>query len=506
MHSWLNRTARDERGSITLLFAFGLATALILVGFAVDVGTAVRTRLRLQNGLDGAVLAASNVAVADDQRQSKFDSFLAANVQGKLGTIDSKNFVYNAGTGGTGTASLSIPTTFLRLIGVKNITVKTSATAYMAAIDLEVVFALDISGSMQFNDMGGGSRLNALKSSVSKMVDIIMQNKTASQKVKFAMVPFNMAVNIGTDNIGIVDDTSNPLFNGTTWAGCVLERRGAYASTDDYSAGASNGSGRWQAYIWPPAPNGSGRCLNKSNGTNSGYSSVEPAPLGTDPWMDGPNFNCPRYPMQRLTSSDSDIVSAVNGLQAYGNMGTTVGPAVGWAMRILSPTGPFAEGAPFDGKTRKIIIVVTDGEMVTDGMSCAGATNTVESYKFDPSKLQLDGRVLTSAPTNDSFTPYGYLQDSDPYNRGLVSALDANKELDRLSVAACDAAKSRSSQYPIEVFTIAASTGAGPGTRAETVLSKCASNGNFYYAADSTSLDEAFAKIAGEALRLRITK
>ena len=114
---------------------------------------------------------------------------------------------------------------------------------------------------------------------------------------------------------------------------------------------------------------------------------------------------------------------------------------------------------------------------------------------------------MNAAPADDSFTPYGFLLDSDPYNKGLASRLDADKELDRLSIDACAEAKAKASgAAAIEIFTIAASTGAGPGTRAESVLSKCAtSGGHFIYAAESTALDSAFEKIAEKALGLRLT-
>lgn len=290
----------------------------------------------------------------------------------------------------------------------------------------------------------------------------------------------------------------------------VLERRGGNFATDVYNPGAADGSGRWQAYVWPPAPNAgpANSCLNPSNGSNTGYQSVEPAPLGKDPWRQGPNYNCPRYAMTRLSTDDNAARNTINGLSAYANTGTTIGPAVGWGLRLLSPTGPFADGAAFSPGVRKILIVVTDGELVTDGTtSCSGQGNTASSYRFDPASLQLNGRVLTSGPSNDSFTPYGYLLDSDPYGKGLVTALDADKELDRLAIASCDAVKARNPSNPIEVYTIAASTAAGPGTRAEQVLSACASDsGHFVYAADASSLYAAFAKIGNQALRLRLTQ
>lgn len=481
----------------------------LLLGFAgaaVDYGQMVYLRSRLQTALDAATLAGSNPLIADADRQTRFLNTFKANYEPKLRVPENLTFTYTAGSGGQASGSFVYDTLFFKVLGKDQSTIGATSAARFDQTDIEIVFALDISGSMQAMDMGGGTRLSALKSAVNKLVDIVMANKSPAQNVKFGLVPFNMAVNIGPAHASLVEGTTNPLFTGTEWAGCVLERRNGYHAKDTYSSGSSNGSGRWPAYIWPPAPN-TGSCLNPSNGTNTGYQSVEAAPLGRNPWMNGPNFNCPRFPVTRLTSSDSTVRSAVTDLEAYGNMGTTVGPAVGWAFRMLSPDGPFKDGAALDGKTRKVMVVVTDGEMVTDGGSCAPATNSASIYKFDPASLGLQGRVMNAAPADDSFTPYGFLLDSDPYNKGLASRLDADKELDRLSIDACAEAKAKASgAAAIEIFTIAASTGAGPGTRAESVLSKCAtSGGHFIYAAESTALDSAFEKIAEKALGLRLT-
>lgn len=502
----VNTLRTDNSGSIAIMTAMLMTLLLGFAGAAVDYGQMVYLRSRLQTALDAATLAGSNPLIADADRQTRFLNTFKANYEPKLKVPENLTFTYTAGSGGQASGSFVYDTLFFKALGQQQSTIGATSAARFDQIDLEIVFALDISGSMRAGDMGGGTRLNALKTSVNKLVDIVLANKSANQNVKFGLVPFNMAVNIGTANASLVDGTTNPLFSGTEWGGCVLERRNGYHATDTYNAASTNGSGRWPAYIWPPAPN-TGSCLNPSNGMNTGYQSVEPAPLGKDPWSPGPNFNCPRYPITRLTSSDSTVRSAVSDLQAFGNMGTTVGPAVGWAFRMLSPDGPFKDGAALDGKTRKVMVVVTDGEMVTDGGSCAPATNSASTYKFDPASLGLQGNVLNSAPTNDSFTPYGYLLDSDPYSKGLASGLDADKELDRLSVDACTEAKAKASgAAAIEIFTIAASTGAGPGTRAQSVLSKCATTtSHFIYAAEATPLDAAFEKIAEKALGLRLT-
>lgn len=499
--------AHSDGGAIAILTALCLTLVLGIVGLGVDVGQMLELQRRGQASLDAAVLAASNALVPDNERQKAFETSFAKNFGGDASSIRKVKFQHSSTTGGVGTLTLEYVPTVMRALGQSSKTFDLVSKAMVEdGVDLEVVFVLDISGSMNATDMGEGSRLAALKSSVNLLIDTVLANKPPSQSVKFGIVPFNMAVNVGTDNAAIVENSGHALFAGTEWGGCVLERRGGFHAKGAYNAAATDGSGKWPAYIWPPEPNGTSSCLNLSNGSNDGYVTVEPAPLGRDPWMTGPNFNCPRFPITRLTTSESTTRTAIDDLVAYANMGTTVGPAVGWALRMLSPNGPFKDGAAFSKNTRKIMIVVTDGEMVTDGFSCSGATNTASPYAFDPASIGLQGKVLTSAPVDDSFTPYGYLLDSDPFNQGVSSRSAADLELDRLSIEACSAAKAASSGA-IEIYTIAASAGAGPATRAFSVLSQCASKPeNFLYAEDASKLDDAFRSIAKKAINLRLTQ
>ena len=50
---------RDERGTTSILYASGLLAAIIITAAAIDYSTAVNNRVRLQAGVDSAVLAAA---------------------------------------------------------------------------------------------------------------------------------------------------------------------------------------------------------------------------------------------------------------------------------------------------------------------------------------------------------------------------------------------------------------------------------------------------------------
>ena len=66
-------------------------------------------------------------------------------------------------------------------------------------------------------------------------------------------------------------------------------------------------------------------------------------------------------PVQALTDSISTTRAFVQTLTPGGSTNITIG--VQWGMEVLSPTAPFAGGVAFtDDKTKKYMIVVTDGD------------------------------------------------------------------------------------------------------------------------------------------------
>lgn len=74
----------------------------------------------------------------------------------------------------------------------------------------------------------------------------------------------------------------------------------------------------------------------------------------------GPNFMCTTTAVTPLTTSQADIVSAINAQEAIGATNITAGLMWGW--RLLSPGEPFTEGREYsDSENQKIIILMSDG-------------------------------------------------------------------------------------------------------------------------------------------------
>lgn len=517
----LTELFEDRSGVVSIIFAICLGVIAMTAGVAIDYSRSVDARAKMLQALDSAVLAAASVPGASgattpsSAQQAAFDSALQAQVRQLRNVLSYTSDLSIDATGAfVGRATANIQLSFSRIIGMSTTPVQlTSAVNPSVSPSVEIAMALDVSGSMLNTDLSGVSRIDALKTAAQNLVDQVSAAVKSPSTVKVGYVPFTMNVNVGTANSAYVKGATDPLFTGTQWAGCVLERPVPEHISNAYDGSATGPKGLWNAYIYPPEPNGggSGSCNVPSNGTPGGYSSIAPYVAGNfNPLTVGPNFNCVRHPIQPLSTAIGSVKTGIGGLTAQGNYGTMFGLGVTWAMRLLTPDAPFP-GAAAPGATRKIIIALTDGEQTTEAVyagnnqtSCSSAQNSTTPYKFDPSAFKLSGKSISTNGPIDNFSAYGYLYDSDPLGIGYTSINDVDASLNPLALSACNYVKNNTG---IEVFTIAVSNYAGPGTTVYNTLKQCASaDDHFFLVTDYNEMINAFAEIGKQATRMRLVR
>ncbi|MGQ0673937.1 MAG: pilus assembly protein TadG-related protein [Hyphomicrobium sp.] len=90
----------------------------------------------------------------------------------------------------------------------------------------------------------------------------------------------------------------------------------------------------------------------KYNGTDGAIDEVAPD-------TSGPNKSCGDAVLP-LTSDLTAVTGKINGLMHWNGSGTNVAEGLAWGWRVLSPTAPFTEGAPY-GTARKVLVLMTDG-------------------------------------------------------------------------------------------------------------------------------------------------
>ena len=496
----IRRFAQAEGGSVALIFALVAMVLVIAVGIAVDYGRAGQHRERLQAALDSAVQMAAVMQGSTGDRQVAFKSAFDSQFGATPSVLSATPYLDLSVPGEVrGTAQARVRTSVMGVVGYSEMTIGVTSVGILSK-GAEFMMVLDVSGSMKWPDMSGMTRIDVLKQAATGLVDTAIAAAPPAASLKFGYVPFTMNVNIGTANAGYVDNTTHPLFTGTQWAGCVLERPVPNHLSNTYSAAS-----KWHAYIYPPETT-STDCDNAGDGTNSGYAAIDPYVAGApNPYTRGPNYNCVRHPMAPLTSNAAAIKAQIAGLTAEYNMGTILAPGVTWGTRLLTPNAPFPGADPMNSGVKKVLVMLTDGGQTTEMRydACSKTQNPSTPYNFTPAAFNLSGKAVGPMGPRDFFSPYGYIYDSDPFGNNYTDYWQVDSSLDPLAIAACNFAKSQG----IEIYSIAVSSYAGPGTSVYNTLRACANDdAHMFLATDASALTNAFADIGRKTAQFVRTK
>ena len=264
------RFLKDIRGNVAPIFAIASIPLIAATGAAVDYSSAYRQRTVVQDALDAAALAGGKKigVVSDDLAKAEAQSFFASNISGLVTPAPSVTPNISGATITLNT-TLEVPTKFLGLLGIDEMTFSLKSQVTQGIGTVEVVLVLDTSGSMY------GSKLTSLKSSANSLVTTLFNLAATSTKpdpVKVAVVPFSGAVNVGagykndgwidTGNIGtyhadamkhygaasstnnftlfsgLKDSSNNPI----SWGGCVEQRPIPYDAQDDAASTSTPGT------------------------------------------------------------------------------------------------------------------------------------------------------------------------------------------------------------------------------------------------------------------------
>ena len=534
----MKRFIRSTAGNFTSMTAIMLPVMLGSVGLAVDYGTMSSAHSKLQTAVDAAVLAASRINDKTLDREEVFKDYLAGNLAGKRGLTDVEssldidmglNYIST-----TGRASANVDLFFSAFLGSAS-RVTVTASAYESRNDLEVVLALDNTGSM------GSSRMAELRKAATSLIDILstvhMPDSDPKREVRAALVPFVTAVNVKGvgfkdswidghwdevakkyrtplnqyhganfekvsgkvvnhfDLFAMLRDNSN---NPITWKGCVEARPAPYNLSDD-APDPNIGDTLFVPYFAPDNPGAKGQSPNsgtdwnnsyiqdsltadnasnkKSLRTSTRYNNVSASNRYIDPdsrhapRTTGPNYACPT-PIMPLTSDFTTLKAEIAKMIHWEGSGTNVSEGLAWSYRVLSPGEPYTQGAPFNSdKTSKFVVVFTDGENTVFGAS---------SKKFNTS----------------DYGSYGFL---DQGRFGTTNRGTGLTTVNTMTQTMCTNLKAKH----VEVFTVLL----GADTAANrTLYSKCATTPDHYYPTSNVNdLDIVFKKIAYRIAKLYVT-
>ena len=201
------------------------------------------------------VAAKSAPAMNDSDLLAATRKVFKANVNDPSATIDTLK-VSNGRRKVELTVSAVANNMFMGFAGLGQQSIGAFAASVTADNNYEIALVIDNSGSMA-SSAGGASKMQSAKDAANKLIDAMMGAQQAANKTKFSVVPFTLAVNVGSsyayaswmDTAGMSSihwqnlDKANSDWKpasrfaifaelGIGWAGCVETRPGAWALTD----------------------------------------------------------------------------------------------------------------------------------------------------------------------------------------------------------------------------------------------------------------------------------
>ncbi|MBU1334499.1 MAG: hypothetical protein KJ944_02405 [Alphaproteobacteria bacterium] len=226
------------------------------------------------------------------------------------------------------------------------------------------------------------------------------------------------------------------------------------------------------------------------------------AGVGGTGFSSGPNADCTRTAILPLTDVPATAISTIDGMLAEG--GTNIHEGTVWGMRVLSPTQPFTQGAPYDEATSKIMIVMTDGENTAYNLSthCTAPRSLNGSCYNSAYGFPYNSRNNASGSTSA-----GNIERLGNYNNGSFSSnADLVTGMNERTQQTCTNAKSAG----ITVYVIGLATSqAQQSTQAvvEAMLSNCASTPEkAYFPQTPGELKSVFQAIADDLTALRLAQ
>jgi Flp pilus assembly protein TadG len=350
-----SRFLKDRRGGVTPMFALAIVPVVGFVGASIDYSRANSIKAGMQSALDATSLAMAKLAptLTPADLQTKTTAYFNA----MFNHADAKNMsvtpTYTTAGGSqlTITASGSMDTAFMKLMGYSNLNIGSSSTVKWGNSRLRVALVLDNTGSM-----ATAGKMGALKTATNGLLTQLRNAATTNGDVYVSIIPFVKDVNVGASNYNAswIDWSDWDNNNGSCSKGW-----GVNSYSDCMN---ENGKPKWT----PASHDKWNGCVTDRGGSNT------PTGQDYDTNADAPNSSasskfsaeqydsCPQAVMP-LSYNWSSMTSLVNDMSPAGNTNQAIGLAHGWMSLVGG--GPYPAPPPKDPNYtyHQVIILLTDG-------------------------------------------------------------------------------------------------------------------------------------------------
>ena len=207
---------KADRGNVVITFALATVPIMGFVGSAVDYSRANSAKAAMQAAVDATALMLSKDAstLTSAQMNQKATAYFTAlfNHPEVTGVVITPTYTTSSGSQIVVTGTGTVPTTFMKVMGVSTVNINVSSTVKWGNSRLRVALVLDNTGSM--SDDG---KIGALKTATN---NLLTQLKTAAAQngdVYVSIIPFVKDVNVDpvNHNATWIDWTDWNANNGT---------------------------------------------------------------------------------------------------------------------------------------------------------------------------------------------------------------------------------------------------------------------------------------------------
>jgi len=361
------RFSQATGGNVAIVFALATLPLAGFAGAAIDYSRANNVKAAMQTALDSTALMLSKEATTDTSAQLQTNAtkyfnanFSAVGIKASSVTITP---VYSTDTPSqiTVNGSVSVPTDFVAILGVKNINLNESSTAAWGSTRLRVALVLDNTGSMA--DSG---KITALKSATKNLLSQLKSAAGTNGDVYVSIIPFSKDVNVGPCGSNCASATwidwddweaaNGSWQNTTTCSGTSRRGRSRCSSTQTW---VPNNHNTWNGCI-----------TDRDQDYDQTVTAANPADASLPSGQASTLFPAEQYgqcpvAMMGLSYDWASMNSLVDSMQPNGNTDQPIGLVWGW--QSLVGGGPLTAPAMDPNyKYQQIIILLSDGLNTAD--------------------------------------------------------------------------------------------------------------------------------------------
>lgn len=475
---------RCERGTVSVVLGLAVIPLVAFLGVAIDAGRGYMVKSQLGQAVDAAALAGGRSMFQNYQStdiQKYFDAnfppgFMDAQVDPLQVTVAPSGDTVEV------SATARVPTSFLQILSLAEITVSARALVYREIRGLELALVMDNTGSMR-----SGGKMDAMKTAAGDLIEAIYGNREVVPDLYVSLVPYTAMVNVGSNRATWLAGFDPTVYGSTTWKGCVEARIGNIADPLDDLDGTDDppSVAAWTAAFWPSTEGiypGTG-----DNDWNNG--NIDESNAAQNNGL-GPNLGCGPA-ITPLTAGKTTVVAAINEMLPWHRGGTMANLGLAWGWRTLSPSwrglwgGAMPNTLPLDygdPLMDKAVVLLTDGKN--------------QWYDWPGG---LPGRPNNGTYPGADYTAYGRINEQR-LGAGIDTNSEAKTEINARMATLCDAMKAQG----IIIYTVLFQVN---DLATETLYQNCATSPSHFFDADSNAmLVNVFQTIGVELANLRLAE